>query len=220
MPRRWRSSRCSDSCTSPGCRVAAGATGGAAWERFATRELAGQRAPWPVALGGRQPCPAEARLPRARRLGHGSIGPQRAPRGSDPPHLPRRTLPTSSRTWTPWCSLVPTPPATHHLIGARGDRGVAALGRPGQHRPRGRSSMSLRSWRRSPPGRLAGAALDVFEQEPLPRQTARCGACPNVLVSPHSASTVARENGQTRRPLHRQPRPISRRSSVAQRFRP
>jgi glyoxylate/hydroxypyruvate reductase A len=42
-------------------------------------------------------------------------------------------------------------------------------------------------------GRLRGAALDVFEQEPLPADSPLWDMA-NVLVSPHSASTVASEN--------------------------
>jgi phosphoglycerate dehydrogenase-like enzyme len=42
-------------------------------------------------------------------------------------------------------------------------------------------------------GRLRGAALDVFEEEPLPPESPFWDL-PNVLVSPHSASTVAAEN--------------------------
>ncbi len=42
-------------------------------------------------------------------------------------------------------------------------------------------------------GHLSGAALDVFAQEPLP-QDSPLWEMPNVLVSPHSASTSDREN--------------------------
>jgi glyoxylate/hydroxypyruvate reductase len=42
-------------------------------------------------------------------------------------------------------------------------------------------------------GRIRGAALDVFAQEPLPAESPLWGM-PNVIISPHSASTVAQEN--------------------------
>jgi len=44
-------------------------------------------------------------------------------------------------------------------------------------------------------GRLAGAALDVFAEEPLPPESPLWDL-PNVFVSPHSASNVAAENGR------------------------
>lgn len=42
-------------------------------------------------------------------------------------------------------------------------------------------------------GRIRGAALDVFATEPLPT-TSRLWDLPNVIISPHSASTVGAEN--------------------------
>ena len=44
-------------------------------------------------------------------------------------------------------------------------------------------------------GHLRGAALDVFEHEPLPPESPRWDM-PNVLISPHSASTVDIENAK------------------------
>jgi len=44
-------------------------------------------------------------------------------------------------------------------------------------------------------GHLGGAALDVAAKEPLP-QDSSLWALPNVLISPHSASTVTVENAR------------------------
>lgn len=44
-------------------------------------------------------------------------------------------------------------------------------------------------------GRIAFAALDVFREEPLPPDSPFWGL-PNVLINPHSASTVDTENGK------------------------
>src|SRR5204862_5374596 len=43
--------------------------------------------------------------------------------------------------------------------------------------------------------RLAGAALDVFRSEPPP-QDSPLWEMPNVIISPHSASTVRQENAR------------------------
>lgn len=44
-------------------------------------------------------------------------------------------------------------------------------------------------------GQISGAALDTFTVEPLPKES-RLWELPNVIISPHSASTVAAENGR------------------------
>ena len=42
-------------------------------------------------------------------------------------------------------------------------------------------------------GRLGGAALDVFEQEPLPAGSP-LASCPNLLLTPHIAGVTAESN--------------------------
>ena len=44
-------------------------------------------------------------------------------------------------------------------------------------------------------GKISGAALDAFTVEPLPKDN-KLWDLPNVIISPHSASTVAAENGR------------------------
>jgi phosphoglycerate dehydrogenase-like enzyme len=88
----------------------------------------------------------------------------------------------------------PLTPETHHLIGARE---LAAL-RPAAivvNVARGQVIDEPALVQALSEGRLAGAALDVFEKEPLPPDSP-LWALPNVLVSPHSASTIAGENAR------------------------
>jgi len=89
---------------------------------------------------------------------------------------------------------VPHTPLTHRLLDAR----RLALLKPGAilvNVARGDvvDEAALVEALRS--GRLRGAALDVFEQEPLPAESPLWDL-PNVFVSPHSASTVGAENGR------------------------
>jgi (S)-sulfolactate dehydrogenase len=43
-------------------------------------------------------------------------------------------------------------------------------------------------------GRLGGAALDVFESEPLGENSARFAGCPNLVLTPHIAGVTAESN--------------------------
>jgi len=89
---------------------------------------------------------------------------------------------------------VPHTPQTEKMIGARE---LALLPRGAFFINVGRGAVvdepahveSLRS------GHLGGAALDVFAEEPLPPSSPLWGM-PNVLISPHSASTSDRENAR------------------------
>jgi len=81
---------------------------------------------------------------------------------------------------------------THHLISSR----ELALLRPGSvlvNLSRGQVVDESALIGALAAGRLGGACLDVFETEPLPSDSP-LWAMDNVIISPHSASTVAAEN--------------------------
>jgi phosphoglycerate dehydrogenase-like enzyme len=88
--------------------------------------------------------------------------------------------------------MVPHTPQTEKMIGLKE---LAALPRGAYFINTARGAVvdesalieALRS------GHLGGAALDVFAEEPLPPSSPLWGM-PNVLISPHSASTSDREN--------------------------
>ena len=88
---------------------------------------------------------------------------------------------------------VPLTPATHHLIDAaklalmKRDAVLINTARGGVV-AEGALAEALRT------GKLGGAALDVFEDEPLPAGSPLSG-CPNLLLTPHVAG-VTRESNQ------------------------
>lgn len=160
------------------------------WEAFATRRLAGSRVLL-MGLGGlgRQVAHSLAALDvevwgsrRSRRL---------APDG-----VARLIPPGEFRTALGLVDALviacPYTPETHHLIGAEE---FAAL-RPGAfvvNIARGAIIDEPALVDALASCHLGGAALDVFEEEPLPAASP-LWAMPNVLVSPHRASVVEEEN--------------------------
>jgi phosphoglycerate dehydrogenase-like enzyme len=165
------------------------------WERHSGEEVAGKTV-CIVGLGkiGRE----VARL--ARGLDARTIGTVRDVGGRKPEDLHvERVLPTEQiDELLPETDVLvlsaPHTPLTHHLVDAR----RLALLKPGAiviNVARGDivDEPALIEALRS--GHLRGAALDVFEQEPLPDDNPLWDL-PNVFVSPHSASTVAAENGR------------------------
>jgi glyoxylate/hydroxypyruvate reductase len=165
------------------------------WERFAATDLSGRTL---TVLGVGRVGAAVARLAGA--LGMRVLGVKRRPQGIDPAALGcdelygpgelARILPRSEFL----AIVTPHTDATERLIGAAE---LAALPRGAVVINIGRGEVvdeaalvaALRS------GHLGGAALDVFASEPLPAESP-LWALPNVLVSPHSASTSDRENAR------------------------
>ena len=164
---------------------------GRRWERHHTRQLAGTRALL-IGLGGigRE----VARLLAA--AGVEVLGASRTGRSCDVPGVASYVADTEIDAVLPAAdSLVlacPLTERTRHLIGAR-QLGLLPRGAIVVNVSRGpvideqALAASLRS------GHLGGACLDVFETEPLPGDSP-LWALDNVLVSPHSASTVEAEN--------------------------
>jgi len=163
------------------------------WERYAGEEIAGKTV-CVVGLGkiGRE----VARLARA--LDARVVGTVRDVRGRPPDELGVERLEPTDRLdeLLPGADVVvlavPHTALTHRLLDAR----RLALLRPGAilvNIARGDvvDEAALVDALRT--GRLRGAALDVFEQEPLPAESPLWDL-PNVFVCPHSASTVAAEN--------------------------
>lgn len=163
------------------------------WERFATRQLAGQRA---LVIGlGRVGGRIAATLAA---LGVEVVGMARTARPVLPEGVSRVIAPDELLGTLPDVDALvlatPDTAATHRLIGGR----ELAVLRPeavivnvarGTVIDEAALTEALRD------GRIAGAALDVFETEPLPVGSPLWDL-PNVLVSPHSASTIADEDSR------------------------
>lgn len=160
------------------------------WERYAGTDLEGRT----LAIVGLGRVGAEiARLCRA--LGMTVIGTDVRPA---PDAVNRYYEPSQLHAMLPQADvlvlMVPHTPQTEKMIGARE---LALLPRGAYFINTARGAVvdeaalieALRS------GHLSGAALDVFAEEPLPPSNP-LWEMPNVLVSPHSASTSDRENAR------------------------
>jgi phosphoglycerate dehydrogenase-like enzyme len=165
------------------------------WERYCGREVRGATVGI-VGLGtiGRE----VARLSRA--LGMTVIGTKRtapAPatgEGDVDLVLPLADLPTLLRAADYLVLAVPRTPHTDRLIGKREFEAL----KPGAvlvNIARGAVVDEAALIEALRTGRLAGAALDVLAKEP-PDDTNPLWDLPNVLISPHSASTVDTENAR------------------------
>jgi phosphoglycerate dehydrogenase-like enzyme len=161
------------------------------WERYTTRQLAGERA-LVVGLGGmgRQVVATFAAL------GVEVIGLGRDGRTYDVPGLRRVIYREDLEAVLPEAGILilccPLTPQTYGLIGRKQlallpPRAVLVNIARGQVVDQEALIDALAA------GQLAGACLDVFTPEPL-RGDSPLWGMGNVLVSPHSASTVATEN--------------------------
>ena len=165
------------------------------WARFAGTDLLGKT----VVIYGHGSIGEEvARV--ARSFGMRTIGIKRSVQGLDPEALQVDELHPAAglHAVLPRADfLVLAAPHTPETEGAVGRPELALLPRGAVLINVGRGALvdekalvdALRS------GRLGGAALDVFQEEPLPEQSP-LWTMPNVLVSPHSASTSDRENAR------------------------
>lgn len=163
------------------------------WELYTTRQLAGERA-LVVGLGGmgRQVVATFAAL------GVEVTGLGRDGRTYDVPGLSRVIYRDDLDAALPDVGILilccPLTPQTHGLIGREQlgllpPRAVLVNIARGQVVDQDALIDALAA------GRLAGACLDVFTPEPLPADSPLWGM-DNVLISPHSASTVATENAR------------------------
>lgn len=165
------------------------------WERFAGTDLQGRTV---IVVGYGSIGTEVGRLAKA--LGMYVIGVKRRPDGADLPRLHADEIrgPGHLLGLLPRADFLvlaaPHTDDTEHLIG---ERQLAALPQGSVIINVGRGALidEPALIRALQTGRLGGAYLDVFAEEPLP-QDSPLWTLPNVLVSPHSGSTSDRENGR------------------------
>jgi phosphoglycerate dehydrogenase-like enzyme len=165
------------------------------WERFAATDLVGRT----VVIYGLGAIGSEvARLSSA--MGMNAIGIKRSVDGLTPADLHVRELHPSEALHdvlprAEFLVLVaPHTPETEHAIG-RDELALLPAGAVVINIGRGALIDDPALVEALRTGHLGGAALDVFEKEPLPDDSP-LWEMPNVLVSPHSASTSDRENAR------------------------
>lgn len=161
------------------------------WERFCGREVAGSRM---TLLGLGRVGSRIAELSGA--LGIEVTGYRRTPGGEAPARVARVVDTAGLDAALPETDLlviaVPDTPETRNLVDRRrlellpASAVVVNVGRGAVL-----DETALIELLRA--GRLRGAALDVFADEPLPAASP-LWELPNVIISPHSASTVVQEN--------------------------
>ena len=163
------------------------------WERYAATDLVGRTA---VVVGLGAVGSEVARVAQALRLR--VVGVRRNTTGADTLPIDELVGPSHLMTHLPDADFLilvaPHTPETEGMIGAKQ---LAALPRGAALINIGRGALvdepaliaSLES------GHVAAAYLDVFAEEPLPMNSP-LWEMPNVLITPHSASTSDRENGR------------------------
>ena len=161
------------------------------WERFATTDLQGKT----VGIIGLGKIGAEtARLCAA--FGMRVMGVKNTP--SPVAHVDQVYAPGELRAMLPQADvivmIVPHTPHSEKMIGAE----EFALMKDGAlfiNIGRGSTVDEAALIAALQSGKVGGAALDVFEEEPLPKSSPLWDM-PNVLICPHSASTSDRENAR------------------------
>ena len=161
------------------------------WERYTTSQLAGKRI-LIIGLGGIGRKAAET----FKGLGLDVIGLGRTKDGSNNPNIRKVITREDLRNELPEIDIIlvccPLTDETEGLIGAK-EFSVIKPNTILINISRGQVVEQASMIEALNDGRLLGACLDVFNEEPLPKENP-LWSMPNVLISPHSASTVATEN--------------------------